>query len=331
MILRYWNKKRNNKFNIKLNFTILIQCGSNIFYIDEKRKVLWNSHECGDARVSIRHEHSVYIRRSVSKYLSCVVREIRDTEEKSFSGLARTIYAGIREISAHDSSEFRKLVTFLERNDKLELELARSLARPPRQLGMSYSPWTSGKLYLREAVITNPVEIVRKLETWNNFTAFKPGSTLCGANRCDDNSLILENSHSTGRGNYFSFIHPSLSRQTLSKATVSLSLSISPFLSLCPVAFDYSRESSRAKRNRQRYRFVFRDFDLEGKDSLRGEKRERERLNTGKNERWNFMKEISQGRQEIEIERYPGNWNGPTATAPNLCVTILLPSPPSSP
>lgn len=99
---------------------------------------------------------------------------------------------------------------------------------------MSYSPWTSGKLYLREAVITNPVEIVRKLETWNNFTAFKPGSTLCGANRCDDNSLILENSHSTGRGNYFSFIHPSLSRQTLSKATVSLSLSLflpfSPFV-----------------------------------------------------------------------------------------------------
>lgn len=202
--------------------------------------------------------------------------------------------------------------------------LARSLARPPRQLGMSYSPWTSGKLYLREAVITNPVEIVRKLETWNNFTAFKPGSTLCGANRCDDNSLILENSHSTGRGNYFSFIHPSLSRQTLSKATVSISLSISPFLSLCPVAFDYSRESSRAKRNRQRYRFVFRDFDLEGNSPWR-EKRERERLNTGKNKRWNFTKEISQGRQEIEIERYPGNWNGPTATAPNLCVTILFP------
>lgn len=58
-------------------------------------------------------------------------RDSRDTEEKSFSGLTRTIYAGIREISAHDSSEFRKLVTFLERNDKLELELARSLARSP--------------------------------------------------------------------------------------------------------------------------------------------------------------------------------------------------------
>lgn len=149
---------------------------------------------------------------------------------------------------------------------------------------MSYSPWTSGKLYLREAVITNPVEIVRKLETWNNFTAFKPGSTLCGANRCDDNSLILENSHSTGRGNYFSFIHPSLSRQTLSKATVSLSLSVSPFLSLCPVAFDYSRESSRAKRNRQRYRFVFRDFDLEGNSPWR-EERERERAVEHRQER----------------------------------------------
>ena len=55
-----------------------------------------------------------------------VVREIRDTKGKSFSGLAKTIYAGIREISARDSSEFRKLVTFLERNDKL----VRSLARP---------------------------------------------------------------------------------------------------------------------------------------------------------------------------------------------------------
>lgn len=68
----------------------------------------------------------VYIRRSVSKYPSCIVLEIRDTEEKSFSGLAKTIYAGIREISAHDSSEFRKLVTFLERNDKLELSPAPS-------------------------------------------------------------------------------------------------------------------------------------------------------------------------------------------------------------
>ena len=57
-----------------------------------------------------------------------VVREIRDTKGKSFSGLAKTIYAGIREISARDSSEFRKLVTFPERNDKLVRSLARSPA-----------------------------------------------------------------------------------------------------------------------------------------------------------------------------------------------------------
>lgn len=155
---------------------------------------------------------------------------------------------------------------------------------------------------------------------------------MCGANRCDDNSLILENSHSTGRGNYFSFIHPSLSRQTLSKATVSLSLSLflpfSPFVP-SPLIIP-ARVLARSVIAKDTASFFVISIS---KETLRGEKRERERerLNTGKNERWNFMKEISQGRQEIEIERYPGNWNGPTATAPNLCVTILLPSPPSSP
>lgn len=141
---------------------------------------------------------------------------------------------------------------------------------------MSYSPWTSGKLYLREAVITNPVEIVRKLETWNNFTAFKPGSTLCGANRCDDNSLILENSHSTGRGNYFSFIHPSLSRQTLSKATVSLSLSLflpfSPFVP-SPLIIP-ARVLARSVIAKDTASFFVISIS---KETLRGEKRERER------------------------------------------------------
>lgn len=107
-----------------------------------------------------------YTGRSVPKYLPCVVLEIRDTEEKSFSGLARTIYAGIREISIRQSFESSLRFT----NE--------TISSPARSHGMSYSPWTSGKLYLREAVITNPVEIVRELETWNNFTAFKPGSTL---------------------------------------------------------------------------------------------------------------------------------------------------------
>lgn len=139
--------------------------------------MLWNSHECGDARVSIRHEHSVYIRRSASKYLSCVVREIRDTEEKSFSGLARTIYAGIREISAHDSSEFRKLVTFLERNDKLELELARSLARSPAH------PVSSGWAIRRE--LRANFIFARRLSRirWKLFENLKPETISPRLNR----------------------------------------------------------------------------------------------------------------------------------------------------
>ena len=50
--------------------------------------------------------------------------------------------------------------------------------------------------------------------------AFKPGSTSrCRTNRCDDNSLILENSYSTGEEIISRFTSltfpPSLSRETL--------------------------------------------------------------------------------------------------------------------
>lgn len=121
------------------------------------------------------------------------------------------------------------------------------------------------------ALIANPLKIVQELETWNNFPVFKPCSTLrCRANRCDDNSLILENYHSTGAARKLFRVYPppSLSRQTLTNATLSPA---SIILARVLVKADLEISAVRASDPR--------DSD--------------EKLNVGKNGRWNFMKEIS--------------------------------------